>query len=677
MNKNDLIKILEEQGQSAVAETVAEQVADNFSRASNDVVGVICDALRTNKDLIPSDAIKLMNVMKKRDLKEIESILANATDKSIEEIDSLLEVLAQDNDNFARALFEYRGKEPTSYLDDDMLKAILDESAKSMREDMINISRTSAITVAGNDIKMDKAYTKIVNQGIFATQQGYTDFNTAVRQVVRTMAANGVRSVYFSNGMKRRVDSQARMNVLEGIKRFNSAYRREKGKQYGADGVEIDLHFPCAPDHLPYQGKQFSYEEYEKLQNRLTRPIGSMNCRHSDTPIILGISEPAYSQEEIEEAKRESEKQVSYTDSRGVKRTCSGYEATQVQRRMETKIRRLKDQQSSLKRIGDDMGAREVGKQVTRAKKEYYRVSDELGLRARDNRLGGAVRTLKANDKNDIMKLEEALKKCKTGNEVGQVASDYFKHKKGCSIEDVDFNNIDVDAAKQMTFKLDDLDNRFNSSLRTIKSGDYGDEFNGVCTPRNSSLNKYIDNGFKSNDLESDIALNNRYLKNKKVIKDDFNMFNRPDGSGYADNPMVKEEYAAIVTLVHEYGHSLLPGKLNEVLAEKGYVNPSLMTARKVYNSYIRNLNNLKSEIQKVRESFAGQEDGLRKGIEAAKELQAEYDALCISKYSTETLGEFIAEAFCDYELSENPREYSKKVHDMLVKMCGRGVGND
>ena len=351
MNKNDLIKILEEQGQSAVAETVAEQVADNFSRASNDVVGVICDALRTNQDLIPSDAIKLMNVMKKRDLKEIESILANATDKSIEEIDSLLEVLAQDNDNFARALFEYRGKEPTSYLDDDMLKAILDESAKSMREDMINISRTSAITVAGNDIKMDKAYTKIVNQGIFATQQGYTDFNTAVRQVVRTMAANGVRSVYFSNGMKRRVDSQARMNVLEGIKRFNSAYRREKGKQYGADGVEIDLHFPCAPDHLPYQGKQFSYEEYEKLQNRLTRPIGSMNCRHSDTPIILGISEPAYSQEEIEEAKRESEKQVSYTDSRGVKRTCTGYEATQVQRRMETKIRGLKDQQSSLKRI--------------------------------------------------------------------------------------------------------------------------------------------------------------------------------------------------------------------------------------------------------------------------------------------------------------------------------------
>ena len=388
LNKDDLIKILEEQGQNAVAETVAEQVADNFSRASNDVVGVLCDTLRNNKELIPSDAIKLMNVIKKRDLKEIESILANATDKSIEEIDNMLEVLAQDNDDFAQAFFDYRNKKPTSYKDDDMLKAILDESAKSMREDMINISKTTAITVAGNDIKMDKAYIKVVNQGIFATQQGYTDFNTAVRQTVRKMANEGVKSIHFASGRKIRVDSQARMNILEGVKRFNYSYRMAKGEQYGADGVEIDVHFPCAPDHLPYQGKQYSNKQFEKLQNTLVRPIGELNCRHSATPIVLGVSEPAYSDAEIKEAKELSEKEVTYTDSRGIKRTCTGYEATQVQRRMEVKVRRLKDQQKALKRIGDDMGAREVGKKVTRAKKEYYRVSDELGQPKRSNRLG-------------------------------------------------------------------------------------------------------------------------------------------------------------------------------------------------------------------------------------------------------------------------------------------------
>lgn len=391
MDKKELIEILNSMGHEGVADAVAEQVADNFTRASNEVIGVMCDALRDTGELIPSDAIKLMNVMKKRDLKEIKKILASASDKSIEEIDNMLEVLAQDNDDFAQALFDYQGKESTSYKDDDMLKSILQTSADSMKEDIINISKTSAITVNGNSIAIDKAYVKVVNQGIFATQQGYTDFNTAVRQVVKKMAADGVRSVTFSNGSKRRLDSQARMNILEGVKRFNYNYRMAKGEQYGADGVEIDVHFPCAPDHLPYQGKQYSNKDFEKLQGSLSRPIGDMNCRHSVTPIVLGISEPAYSDEEIKEAKELSEKEVTYTDSRGVKRTCTGYEATQVQRRMETKVRRLKDQQSSLKRIGDDMGAREVGKQVTRAKKEYYRVSEELGLRARDNRLGYAV----------------------------------------------------------------------------------------------------------------------------------------------------------------------------------------------------------------------------------------------------------------------------------------------
>jgi hypothetical protein len=178
------------------------------------------------------------------------------------------------------------------------------------------------------------------------------------------------------------------MNILEGVKRFNYNYRMAKGEQYGADGVEIDVHFPCAPDHLPYQGKQYSNKQFEKLQNTLARPIGEINCRHSATPIVLGVSEPAYSDAEIKEAKELSEKEVTYTDSRGIKRKCTGYEATQVQRRMETKVRRLKDQQSALKRVGDDIGAKEIGKQVTRAKKEYFRVSEELGQPKRINRLG-------------------------------------------------------------------------------------------------------------------------------------------------------------------------------------------------------------------------------------------------------------------------------------------------
>lgn len=411
MDKKELINILKEQGYDAAAEEVAEQVADNFRQASSDVIYLLCERMRAIDELLPSDATRISNISKRRDMKNIESILANASSKSIEEIESLLEVLAQENDNLASALFEYKEKKPTSYKDDEELKAILETSAKSMKEGMINISNTSALRVDmnNNSVTMDKAYVRAINQSIFATQQGYTDYYTAIRQVVLKMSADGVKRVVLGSGRSVRLDSQARMNVLEGVRMFNQEYRRKQGEQFGADGVEISAHFPCAPDHLPYQGKQYSNKEFDKLQSNLERPIGKMNCGHSISPIILGISKPVYTDKELKQAKEMSEKEIEYTDARGVKRKTTGYGATQVQRYKELQVRKLKDQQRALENVGDTVGVKEMKKKVTKAKKEYYRVCEEMGVPPRSNRLdyvkpSGPMK-LKKDNKNDIIKM--------------------------------------------------------------------------------------------------------------------------------------------------------------------------------------------------------------------------------------------------------------------------------
>ena len=39
------------------------------------------------------------------------------------------------------------------------------------------------------------------------------------------------------------------------------------GQRFGSDGVEISAHAISAPDHLPVQGRQFSNEEFCKMQN--------------------------------------------------------------------------------------------------------------------------------------------------------------------------------------------------------------------------------------------------------------------------------------------------------------------------------------------------------------------------------------------------------------------------
>ena len=386
MNKDELLEILGELGYEGVADAVAEQVSDTYTRASNDVIGVLCDRLKKNGELIPSDATKIANMASNRDLAEIKSILAKATDDGIATVDTLLEVLAEDNDELADAIFKAKRIKSTSYINNRELRAIMTLAAKRMKKNMLNISKTTAIVVNNRAIRIDKAYVKIVNQSIFAVQQGMIDYNTAIRQTVMRMAVNGVRSLTYESGHKRRLDSAARMNILDGVRAFNQEYRLQQGEQFGADGVEISAHFNCAPDHIDVQGKQYSLEEFDKLQASLERPIGELNCQHTITPIVLGISKPAYSKEELKQAKEHSEMELEYTDSRGVKHTTTGYGATQVQRRYELKIRQLKDQKSALERVGDSVGAKEVGKKLTQANKNYKRVSDELGLRTKVNR---------------------------------------------------------------------------------------------------------------------------------------------------------------------------------------------------------------------------------------------------------------------------------------------------
>lgn len=266
----------------------------------------------------------------------------------------------------------------------------------------------------------------------------------------------------------------------------------------------------------------------------------------------------------------------------------------------------------------------------------------------------------------------DGIKNAKTVQEVNQIATAHFKNKEGCKIEYVSFEHTDLRAAKDMVMKLDDLDNRFESSLVSVKTRHLNASYSGMCTPTNDSFDKYLSSS-NASDLKSDIVLNYDYLRTKKAIENDFKKNNRPNyGGNVAHNAMVNEKYASIATLVHEYGHSILAGKANEILLEEGGNNPVFMGVRRQYRMYMRKLQSLNREIQEVRFQYAGQPDGLRKGIEAAAELQAQYDELCVSKYSKESVGEFIAECFCDAELSDNPKSISIQVHNALVKAFGK-----
>lgn len=318
-------------------------------------------------EIIPSDQTRLVQ-MKKLDanIAYIQREIAYAADASIEDIARIFEAIAQENARFAEAYF---GEGVST---DTLMQSVRAQFEVTAGE-MANLSRTTVVS---------STYRDVIDRGIQAAQAGVEDYKSAMRRALREASADGLR-VKYASGLTRRLDSAVRMNVLDGIHALNQANMDAIGSAFCADGVELSAHPMCAEDHLPYQGKQFTNAEFAELQDSLPRPIGMWNCRHIAYPILLGISPPAHSVQELEEYRRGSTEQIEIDGA-----THSRYEWTQVQRAIETAVRYKQDEITLAKAAGDDVLVRDARRKIRELDSYYSKISEAAGTPKRRERMG-------------------------------------------------------------------------------------------------------------------------------------------------------------------------------------------------------------------------------------------------------------------------------------------------
>ena len=150
----------------------------------------------------------------------------------------------------------------------------------------------------------------------------------------------------------------------------------------GCDGWEISAHAASAPDHEPIQGKQYPDASYIRLNNSLKRRIGTLNCGHSAMPIIMGINEPQYTDEELEQFRRNNEQGFEYGGKH-----YTQYEATQRQRGLERSIRKRKRQILIDEKLGDTEQLPVDQTRYVVLRDEYRRFSKAAGLRTQQERM--------------------------------------------------------------------------------------------------------------------------------------------------------------------------------------------------------------------------------------------------------------------------------------------------
>ena len=183
--------------------------------------------------------------------------------------------------------------------------------------------------------EMDSAHMKVVT--------GATDYMTAIRQACNKLAASGVRTIDYESRRSDRIEVAARRAILTSVAHVTHRISEQNGEELGADGWEMSAHSGSRPSHAVYLGRQYTQEQYERIIKPL---ISEPNCRHDVFPIILGVSEPTYTEEELQNI---DQPPFTYEG-----RTYTAYEASQQMRKMERAMRKQKDRCIVADAAGDE-----------------------------------------------------------------------------------------------------------------------------------------------------------------------------------------------------------------------------------------------------------------------------------------------------------------------------------
>lgn len=333
---------------------------------------------------------------------EIMAAVARAADTTVKQVYEVLQAVAKTEYAASEPLFAFRGIDQIPYKKNATMRRNVRAIARKTSETMTNISMTRGQNVGLKTregfLPLNKAYAQIVDEGIQSVVFGGKSYDEATRGTIKTFGGSGLR-VQYDSGNTRRIDSAVRMNTLDGIRAVNAEVQREISETIGTDKVEISVHLPplhCAPDHLEYQGLVMTRDELDRLNGTtLAYPkraiaIGALNCRHYTLAFLDGISKPRYTPEQLAEIARAAKetREITYTDTGGNERAWKGtiYEATQVQRQMETALRYTKEAHNAAQAAGNKTLSSELQREITARSREYKSFSKGIGLKPQEGR---------------------------------------------------------------------------------------------------------------------------------------------------------------------------------------------------------------------------------------------------------------------------------------------------
>lgn len=380
---------------------LVERLVDRIEEGNTYTLQKIGESIKKIGTLSPSKAQELGQILKYGgNFDKIIEKLAKITDLNVADIYEIFEEVAKSDYAFAKQFYDYKGVKYIPYEQNIALQNQVKALARITANEYVNFSNTLAFTkrVNGRVVYTDLArtYQDTLDKAILSVAQGKSTFDEQMYSTIKELASSGLKTVDYASGRSVRLDSSVRQHMKGALRNLHNETQAIFGEEFGSDGVEISTHLNPAPDHAEVQGRQFSKEEFEKFQNDQDavdytgklftkeheghdrRSISEYNCYHYTFDIVLGVSKPEYSEEELQKIIDDNNKGFEYEGNH-----YSLYDGEQLLRKIELELRKSKDMQIMGRASGNKQIVEEAQTRITQLTNKYRDVLKASGLKSK------------------------------------------------------------------------------------------------------------------------------------------------------------------------------------------------------------------------------------------------------------------------------------------------------
>lgn len=385
-----------------------ERFVNRIEQANSYYLQKLGESVKKIRTLTPTQAQQLVQILKYNgDYEEIVARISKLTNLDIKEIDELFSEFAKKDQLFYEKFYKYKDVPFVEYAQNEALKRQTQALSNIAKQEMYNFARSNALGYSIRDLKgrvqfigLRETYERVLDEAVLNVGTGIDTFDNAMSIIMKEIGGSGLKTLDY-NGRSIRLDSMVRQHLKGALRQLHNENQKLIGEDIDFDGYEISTHLNPAIDHEKIQGHQFSIEEYEKLNKgdeakdytgktftldhdhkNGFRPISTLNCYHYVFSIILGVSKPEYSKEELQEIIDNNNKGFELDGEH-----YTNYEGTQMQRKLETEIRKQKDIQIIAKASGNKELVQESQSKITQLTRKYKQLSDVSGLPTKMERM--------------------------------------------------------------------------------------------------------------------------------------------------------------------------------------------------------------------------------------------------------------------------------------------------